>query len=91
MQTLALQRVTPRHELPPLPYAEDALAPYVSAHTVRLHHDVRGLQPLLTMDVREHAYCLDCENRRADYGAAFFDHLANREFAAASLARARRR
>jgi superoxide dismutase, Fe-Mn family len=26
------------HELPPLPYAEDALAPHISADTLRLHH-----------------------------------------------------
>lgn len=29
---------SPSHELPPLPYAEDALAPVVSARTVGLHH-----------------------------------------------------
>ena len=26
------------HELPPLPYPEDALAPHISAETLRLHH-----------------------------------------------------
>ena len=29
---------TPRFELPPLPYAEDALAPVISAETLRFHH-----------------------------------------------------
>lgn len=29
---------SPSHELPPLPYAEDALAPVISARTVGLHH-----------------------------------------------------
>src|SRR5262245_50483720 len=28
----------PRFALPPLPYAEDALAPVISAETIRLHH-----------------------------------------------------
>ena len=28
------------HELPPLPYAYDALEPYYDAETVRLHHDI---------------------------------------------------
>jgi Fe-Mn family superoxide dismutase len=29
---------TPKFELPPLPYAEDALAPVISAETLRFHH-----------------------------------------------------
>jgi Fe-Mn family superoxide dismutase len=28
------------HELPPLPYAYDALEPYIDAQTMRLHHDI---------------------------------------------------
>lgn len=31
--------VTPRFELPPLPYAYDALAPVISKETLELHHD----------------------------------------------------
>lgn len=27
-------------QLPPLPYAEDALAPYIDAETMRIHHDL---------------------------------------------------
>lgn len=44
--------------------------------------------PLLTIDVWEHAYYLDYQNRRADYVTAVLDKLLNWQFAAENLARA---
>jgi Fe-Mn family superoxide dismutase len=46
---------------------------------------ISGVKPLLTIDVWEHAYYLDYQNRRADYVNAVLDKLINWEFAADNL------
>jgi Fe-Mn family superoxide dismutase len=45
----------------------------------------KGVKRLLTIDVWEHAYYLDYQNRRADYVNAVLDKLINWDFAAANL------
>lgn len=52
---------------------------------------VSGMKPLLTIDVWEHAYYLDYQNKRADYVNALIDKLTNWEFAAQNLAGAQSR
>jgi superoxide dismutase, Fe-Mn family len=44
-----------------------------------------SMKPLLTIDVWEHAYYLDYQNRRADYVKAVLDTLINWDFATENL------
>jgi Fe-Mn family superoxide dismutase len=45
-------------------------------------------KPLLAIDVWEHAYYLDFENKRADYVKGVIEKLINWEFAAENLSSA---
>ena len=48
--------------------------------------DLPAGKPLLVIDVWEHAYYLDFQNRRADYVSGFLDKLVSWDFAAANFA-----
>ncbi len=45
-----------------------------------------GIKPLLVVDVWEHAYYLDYQNRRPDFLQSFIDHLIDWDFVNSNLA-----
>ncbi len=47
-----------------------------------------GVTPIITMDVWEHAYYLDYQNKRPEYMGVFLDKLVNWDFANENLAKA---
>lgn len=63
---------------------DDGKVEIVATHDADLP-PVHGRVALLTCDLWEHAYYLDHENRRAEFVAAFLDHLVNWDFANANL------
>jgi Fe-Mn family superoxide dismutase len=46
----------------------------------------KGVSPLLTIDVWEHAYYLDYQNKRPDYVDACLEHLINWDFVNSNMA-----
>ena len=68
--------------------AKDGKLSVVSTPNAETPLTQAGVTPLLTVDVWEHAYYLDWQNRRADYVAALLDKLANWKFAAENFSRA---
>jgi Fe-Mn family superoxide dismutase len=55
-------------------------------HTSRANNPLLyQMRPLLALDVWEHAYYLDYQERRADYVGFVFDRLLNWEFAEENL------
>ena len=63
MKSSAARAVTPiQFSLPPLPYAEDALAPVISAETLALHHGKHHKKYVDTMNQLLHEHPVDARS-----------------------------
>ncbi|MCX6032376.1 MAG: superoxide dismutase [Chloroflexi bacterium] len=61
----------------------------VSTPNAEMPNPTKGQVALLTVDVWEHAYYLDYQNRRPDFVQAFLDKLVNWKFVAENFAKAK--
>ena len=68
--------------------AEGDTIAVVSTHDGHSPFSDGEARPLLTIDVWEHAYYLDVQNKRADYVNAVVEHCLNWDFASENYARA---
>lgn len=64
--------------------ATDGVVGIITTHDADLPL-IQGRTALVCCDLWEHAYYLDYQNRRADFVAAFLEHLVNWDFANANL------
>jgi Fe-Mn family superoxide dismutase len=59
----------------------------ISTHDAETAITQDGVNPLLTIDVWEHAYYIDVKNKRPDYVGAVLDNLINWKFASENFER----
>ena len=67
--------------------AEAGALKLVSTTNAEMPNPTKGQTALLTVDVWEHAYYLDYQNRRPDFVQTFLDKLVNWEFVAENFAK----
>jgi Fe-Mn family superoxide dismutase len=67
--------------------AEGGALKLMSTPNAEMPNPAKGQTALLTVDVWEHAYYLDYQNRRPDFVQTFLDKLVNWEFVAKNLSK----